>query len=127
MEISRIVVLAIMGTILVLMLKQESPHIGLIISIVTGILIFLYLAAPLREMLNLVQETADKAGVTQTYLAIVLKVVAVAYLSQFGAQICADAGENAIAAKVELAGKVIIMSISIPVLSTLLDLVMGLV
>ena len=55
-----------------------------------------------------------------------LKITGIAYLSQFGMQICADAGEGAIAAKIELAGKILIMTVSAPILLAVLDVVMGL-
>lgn len=127
MEIGKVIVIAIIGTILVQLFRRENPQIGLMIALATGILIFLFLIPPFQDVLRLLEITAEKAGVTEAYLGIVMKVIGIAYLAQFGAQICADVGENAIAAKVELAGKVLIMSISIPVLSSLLELVMGLV
>ena len=61
------------------------------------------------------------------YFSIVLKVIGIAYLTQFGSQLCADAGESAIAAKIELAGKVLMMTAAAPVLTGLLEMVMGLV
>ena len=57
----------------------------------------------------------------------VLKVIGIAYLTQFGAQLCADAGEGTVAAKIELAGKILMMTAAAPVLIGLLELVMGLV
>ena len=59
--------------------------------------------------------------------AVVLKVIGIAYLTQFGAQLCADAGEGTVAAKIELAGKILMMTAAAPVLIGLLELVMGLV
>ena len=58
---------------------------------------------------------------------LVLKVIGIAYLTQFGAQLCADAGEGTVAAKIELAGKILMMTAAAPVLIGLLELVMGLV
>lgn len=126
MEISQIITIGIMGTVLALMLKKENPQISLMIALATGILIFLMLVTPLGEIFALLRQVAEKAGVSSDYFAIILKVIGIAYLAQFGAQVCSDAGEGAIAAKIELAGKVMIMGVSVPVLSGLLDIVMGL-
>ena len=109
------------------LLKKENPQMAMLVAAATGILIFLMLCAPLGALLALLRETAAEAGVGGDYFAIVLKVIGIAYLTQFGAQLCADAGEGAIAAKVELAGKILMMTAAAPVLTGLLEMVMGLV
>ena len=90
-------------------------------------MIFLWICAPLQELLQLLEQMAEQAGVTEGYFGIVLKVIGIAYLSQFGSQLCMDAGESAVAAKIELAGKVMMMMVSAPVLLELLDVVLHLV
>lgn len=127
MEMGRIIGLGLVGTVLGLLLKRENPQISLLITAATGILIFLMLCTPLGGLIGLLQNAADQAGVSSGYFSIVLKVIGIAYLAQFGAQLCADAGEGAVAAKVELAGKILIMAASAPVLTSLLELVMNLV
>ena len=60
------------------------------------------------------------------YLKLIVKIVGLAYLAGFGAQICKDAGENGIAAKIELAGKIFILTMGIPIMVGLLDLILQL-
>ena len=127
MEISKIIALGLIGTIFSVLLKKENPQISMLIAAVTGILIFLMICAPLGELLQLLRKTAEQAGVAEGYFGIVLKVIGIAYLSQFGAQLCADAGEGTIAAKIELAGKVLMMAVAAPVLTGVLEMVLGLV
>ena len=127
MEISRIIALGLIGTIFSVLLKKENPQIAMLVAVVTGILIFLMLCAPLGNLLALLKETAEQAGVGEGYFSVVLKVIGIAYLTQFGAQLCADVGEGAIASKIELAGKVLMMTVAAPVLTGLLEMVMGLV
>ena len=93
----------------------------------TGILIFGIICVPLGRLIGLLRETAETAGVGDGYFAVVLKVIGIAYLTQFGAQLCADAGEGTVAEKIELAGKILMMTAAAPVLIGLLELVMGLV
>lgn len=126
MDISKIIALGLVGTVFSVLLKKENPQIAMLVAAATGILIFLMLCAPLRELLVLLRETAEEAGVGEDYFGIVLKVIGIAYLTQFGAQLCADAGESAIASKIELAGKVLMMTVAAPVLTGLLEMVMGL-
>ena len=127
MEISKIIALGLIGTIFSVLLKKENPQIAMIVAVVTGVLIFLMLCVPLGNLLALLRETAEQAGVGEGYFSVVLKVIGIAYLTQFGAQLCADAGEGAIASKIELAGKVLMMTVAAPVLTGLLEMVMGLV
>ena len=127
MEISKLIALGLVGTVFAVLLKKENPQIAMLVAAATGILIFLLLCAPLGTLVSLLKETAEKAGVGEGYFGIVLTVIGIAYLTQFGAQLCADAGESAIASKIELAGKVLMMTAAAPVLTGLLEMVMGLV
>ena len=127
MDITKVIALGLIGTIFSVLLKKENPQIAMLTAAATGILIFLMLCSPLGELISLLRETAEQAGVGEDYFGIVLKVIGIAYLTQFGAQLCADAGESAIAAKIELAGKVLMMAAAAPVLTGLLETVIGLV
>lgn len=127
MGMGQIIALGLVGTIFAVMLKKENPQMSMLVSVMVGISIFFMICTPLRELVLLLESTAQKAGVKSGYFAVVLKIIGIAYLAQFGAQLCADAGEGAVAAKVELAGKILIMTASAPVLTALLDMVMDLV
>ncbi len=127
MDMAQMTALGLTGTLLAVTLRKENGQMALLVSVTTGVLLFLSLLAPLGELLEILRETAEKAGVSDGYFTIVLKVIGIAYLAQFGAQLCMDAGESAIAAKIELAGKILIMAVSAPVLVALLDVVLNLV
>ena len=120
MEIGKIIAIGLVGTIFAVLLKKENPQLA-------RILIFGIICVPLGRLIGLLRETAETAGVGDGYFAVVLKVIGIAYLTQFGAQLCADAGEGTVAAKIELAGKILMMTAAAPVLIGLLELVMGLV
>lgn len=126
MNIAQIVVIGLVGTILCIMIKEQRPEISLLIAVATGVLIFISVCDKLKILLLLLEETAQKAGVSEGYFAIVLKVIGISYLAQFGIQLCMDAGQSSVAGKIELAGKIMIMVISAPVLLSLLDVVMNL-
>ena len=127
MDITKVIALGLIGTIFSVLLKKENPQIAMLTASATGILIFLMLCSPLGELISLLRETAEQAGVGEGYFGIVLKVIGIAYLTQFGAQLCSDAGESAIAAKIELAGKVLMMAAAAPVLTGLMETVIELV
>lgn len=124
MEIAQVVVIGIIATIMVVFLKDQKPEIALQLSLAAGIVIFLFMITRLTVVIEALQEIALKINIDITYLNIVLKIIGVAYLASFGVEICKDAGQSSIAGKIEFAGKIIIISLAIPILMAVMDLVM---
>ena len=127
MEVLQIAGLGIIATILTITVKKENPEIALQISIVTGILIFLFIVTKIGYVVKVLNDLARRIDIDFMYLSIILKVVGIAYITEFAAQISRDAGEGSIADKVELAGKVLIMVVSIPILMALLEMIIKII
>jgi len=127
MDIIKIVMVGIIAAILAVLLRDERPEIAFAISIVTGLVIFVFLISKLNSVMSVLKYFAAKANIDVLYFSTILKVIAIAYITEFGAQICRDAGEGAIASKVEFAGKVLIMVIAIPILAALMDIMIKII
>ncbi|HBV89053.1 stage III sporulation protein AD [Desulfosporosinus sp.] len=127
MEIWQIVGLALIVTVLGVVLKQIRPEIALQLSILAGASIFILVISKIRVIVDLLQTLADQANISSYYLLIILKIVGVAYLAEFGAQICRDAGESALATKIELAAKVGVILIAIPIIVAITESLVRLV
>ena len=111
MEILRIVGIGIVSTILaVLVRRSNSSEFAIFISLATGIIIFFMIMDKLVYVVDTLNQLVKKTNIQITYFSTILKIIGIAYRVEFGAQISRDAGEDAIASKIELAGKVIIMS-----------------
>lgn len=126
MDIVAVVLLAIVGVVLLIILRQSRPEMALVLSILLGVLIFATAIPRISMIVSTLGSIASKTDVGSLHLATLLKIVGVAYIAEFGAQVCRDAQEGAIASKVELAGKVIIMALSIPIVLVILDSVLQL-
>lgn len=126
MDILQIVCIGIIAVVLSSMLKAQRPEIALQVSIVTGILIFVIIIVKLSAVINFLQTFSKRADIDGTYITILLKIVGIAYIAEFGAEVCKDAGESSVASKIELAGKVTIVILAVPIISSLLDLVVKL-
>ena len=100
---------------------------ALILSIATGIMIIIVAVTKISGIVSLLNELIDKSGVNKDFLTLIIKVTAVAYIIEFGKNICIDAGQSAIATKLEMAGKVIIVVLSLPLISSLITVLTGLV
>ena len=127
MEIFQIVGLALIATILAVLIKEHRPEIAMQISMVTGLIIFLLVVIKLASVLEVLKQLSARINIDLVYISTVLKIVGIAYIAEFGAQVCKDAGETAIASKIELAGKVIIMVLAVPILMALMDLIIDIV
>jgi stage III sporulation protein AD len=126
-EIWQIVGLALIVTVISVVLKQFRPEIALQLSILAGATIFILILSKIKVIIDLLQSLADQANISSYYLLIVLKIVGVAYLAEFGAQICRDAGEGALATKIEIAAKVGVILLAIPIIVAITESLVRLV
>lgn len=92
----------------------------------TGIVIFLLLIGKISEVIQALNQLAAKSNVNMIFLKTILKIIGIAYIAEFGAQVVRDAGQETIAAKIELAGKVLIMVMAIPIITVIVETVMQL-
>lgn len=124
MEIIKIIGIALVALIIIILLKQYKPEFAIYISLLTGVLILILVMDELTGIMSLIQTIADKASINQQFLTILIKITGIAFLSEFAVSICKDSGEGAIASKIELGSKIIIISMSIPILSSLLEIIL---
>lgn len=127
MEIFQIVAIGLIATILSVLIRDEKPEIGMYISLVAGIIIFLFMVPRIQSVIEILSSLTNKINIDSVYLSIVLKIVGIAYIAEFGAQICKDAGEGVMASKIEFAGKILIMVLAVPILVSLMDLIINMV
>lgn len=121
MEIIRIIGVAISALVIIIILKQYRPEFSIYVSLISGILIITLIIGKLDGIIQILKNLANKSSINNEFLNILLKVTGIAILTEYIISICKDAGESAIASKVDLGGKVIIMSLSIPIISSLLE------
>jgi stage III sporulation protein AD len=70
---------------------------------------------------------ASSANINLFYLTTILKIIGIAYIAEFGSQICKDAGEGSIAAKIEFAAKVLVMVLALPIIVAVLESILRLI
>ncbi len=94
---------------------------AILLSIVFSIVIFTSMMDKLAAIIDVMREMSRRAGINSFFLGTVLKIMGVAYLGEFAAVICQDAGEQAVAKKVEFATKIIIAVLALPILVAILE------
>ncbi|MFY9520125.1 MAG: stage III sporulation protein AD, partial [Caldicoprobacterales bacterium] len=83
-----------------------------------------FVVSSLSVVIETISNLFNKSNMDSVYITTILKVIGIAYLADFGAQLCKDAGESAIAAKIELGGKILILLLAIPILTALMELIL---
>jgi len=126
MDIFRIGALAIVATLLLVLLRKDRPEMALGLSLVAGFALFFAMLPALSGVVGAFSELAQEAGVGPVYFGVILKVLAVAYIADFAAAICRDAGEDLMAQRAEMAGKLLILLASLPIIQGVLDLIKSL-
>lgn len=127
MEIVQIVVLALIATFFAVLLREQKPVYAMFVGTVAGVIIFLRLMGYLAAVIQFLTEITLQANISMIYLSTLLKIMGIAYLAEFGSQICRDAGEGVIAGKVEFAGKLLILVMALPLLAAVLETILNFV
>ena len=127
MEVIKIVGISIFAVIMIIILKNYRPEMALVLSIITGIGIMLYAISKMSSVINVLNDLVSKSGVNTDFLLVIIKVIGIAYIVEFGKNVCIDAGQSSIATKLEMAGKVVIVVLTIPLISSLVNVLVGLV
>ena len=126
MSILKVVGVGLIAAIVSLLVKSFRPEMSLQVSIAAGVALFVYAAIELSGITETILSTAKEYGLNTDYISVIFKALGLAYITQFASDICRDAGETAIAGKVELCGKVMIVTASLPGVVSLLDMIRGL-
>jgi len=126
-DIVQVIGLAIVATVIIAVIKAQRPEIAIQISIAAGIIVFTMILGKISAVIELLNSYAERININTVYISTLLKIVGIAYIAEFGAEVCKDAGESAIASKVELAGKVVIIVLAVPILTSLMDLIIRII
>lgn len=125
MDILQIVFLGILTAILYLVMKDLHPTIAYILVIVAGIIILLSILEQISSVFELIHYVSNEANIEHVYIETILKVIGIAYIVEIGASMTRDAGLSSLATKIELAGKIFIIILAIPIIRSLIDTILA--
>ncbi|HHY37912.1 MAG TPA: stage III sporulation protein AD [Clostridia bacterium] len=117
---------ALMAVVLLVVIRRERPEVATVLSILVGGLILINLAGPVVGVVRFFQNLGQRSNLDLAYVSTILRIVAIAYLTEFCAHVCKDAREETVASKVELAGKILILVAAVPVFYAVLETLSGL-
>ena len=126
MDVLRLAGFSVASAVTVLLLRRMRPEMGLVAALACGVLLLGLVMPMLLELMGSITGIAHAGGLNSDYLKQLLKVAGVSLLMDFSAQTCRDAGEEGLAMKTELAGRVMLLSLALPAVRTLLQQLLAL-
>lgn len=125
MDIIQIVTLGIIASILYIVLKDVNSSFAFFIIVITGVLIFLAIIKQIGIIFKLIETLGEKASIDALYINTILKIIGIAYIAELGASITRDAGLTSVATKIELAGKIFILLLAVPIITAVIEAILS--
>ena len=124
-ELVRVSAIGIVAAVLAAVVSDERPEFGMLIGIAFGTMALVIGLSKAGAIIGVIEETIGQAGIDAKLLVPVLKVTGMAYITQFSVDACRDAGQNAIAAKIETVGKIMMLVVAVPIATSLIKIIAG--
>ncbi|WP_228109357.1 stage III sporulation protein AD [Terrisporobacter petrolearius] len=123
----QLVGIAMVSTILCLVIRKDRPEMANFVAITAGVIILLSVVMKLNFIIEGIQSLADKVNIPAMYISLIIKLIGICYIIEFAVSLCNDCGEKNIATKLEFGGKIIIMTMSFPILLSIVDTIISLI
>lgn len=126
-EIIKIGMLGLMGVLLAVQFKTRKPEYGIYIGFAVGVILFAYAVRQVEIVMRQFEQVRAYLGGAGGYLSILMKVIGITYICEFSAGICRDAGFGAVAAQLEILGKLSVIFAGLPILFTVIEQIQALI
>lgn len=122
-ELIRIAAIGIVTAVMTVVVSQKQPELGMLISAAFGIMALIVAFGKAGAIIGLLENIIGQAGIDSKLLVPVLKVTGMAYIAQFAVDSCKDVGQNAIAARIETIGKIMMLVVAVPIATSLIRII----
>ena len=127
MNIFAVIGAGIAAAAISVILRQYNKEYGLYIGLAVSVIIFLYILGCMKPVFSLVDNLIEISGTSGEYVGILIKSLAICYITQLASDCCRDCGETAIASRIDFAGKIALLLISIHLFEAILGIVKELI
>ena len=124
-SILQLFVIIMVAGMLVVIVREQNESISFLLVLLLGIFVFLFVLNQVEQLFNLFQSIVSKFDVSLLHLDTMIKVIGVAYLTEFISQLLKDAQLNSVAVKVEIVGKLFILLLALPIFISVLETLMS--
>lgn len=125
LDVLKIALIGITGIMLAMPFKNKQQEYTMIIGLATSLILLFYIAARLNIIVEGIHTLQKYLNIDSAYITTILKMIGITYIAEFASSLCKDAGYSSIAGQIEIFGKLVILSLSIPILVALLQTING--
>ena len=122
-ELDRILGVGLVTAVAAILLRSTKPELSFAVTVAGSVVILLFSIDLLSGTFDIFRQIGEKTGIDSALIKLIVKIIAIGYLVEFAAGLVEDFGAKSVADKLIFAGKIIIFSVSLPVLQTLLSLI----
>lgn len=123
----RVLGLGLMVTVLLMVVREERRDLAVVVRLAVGVAMLLIIVPDIARVVASFVHISELAHIPSQYLALLLKVIGIAYLTLFVAQLAQDSGEGGTALRIELAGKIAILLLAVPLVASIAETVLKLI
>lgn len=123
-HMEKVVMIGIMAVLLAIPLKKEKAEFSMLLILTSCLLISALAVWRIRDLLSYLKSLQAYLGNGSIYIKVLFKMIAVTYMAELGANLCRDAGYGAVAGQIEFYGKLMLLAVSLPVLTSLFDVLL---
>ncbi len=127
MNIIPMLVFAIITIILAAIIKEYRPEFTALIIVMSGIIFFTYICSGVINIFDYFRDLCNYVGIDIVYIEVMFKIIGISYMSEFVSSLCKDAGQSSVAVKVDIVGKLVVLSVSLPIFKELLNLIVNII
>lgn len=127
MEVIKIVGMGLVISLCVVLIKQIKPELSFAVLISGSIIMLSMIFQYFASVFGILDTIINTTGIDQELFQIIIKIIGIGYIIEFGAGLCNDTGNSSIGDKMVLGGKILILVISLPVVTSLFEIVVGLI
>lgn len=120
MDIVKVIGIGFLTLIITIILKEYKKEYAIYAVLIGGLIIIFYSMDTIKSIIDFINTLSSNKNYNSEFISLLLKITGISILTEYAVSICKDSGENAIANKIDFGGKVIVISLSIPVISTTL-------
>ena len=113
---------AVVACVLIITVRQQRPDIALVLTVAVSVILFAYMAADLQDAVSGIYDIIGGLSKFRNEAEIVFKAVGVCLVTQLASDVCRDCGQNTVASRVELGGRVAVVLLLIPLLGEIVEI-----
>lgn len=117
----KVAVFALAATVVYLLLKRRTPEYSMFAEVFAAASVLLFVLPDMIGLMRFSQDFFDTAGIDRTYFASLLKIVGIALLTQFTADVCRDNAQSALASQTEFAGRILMLVCAVPIIRAVMQ------